>query len=186
MFHSTRHPPTLQSAPADDEVEYGSDFLTFPPTPPNEPVLGFPPLVPVISPLLYEFRYLNYTHLLTSSIQLSLPLYNYSVVLMMMYISLPPDRGEAFRVWTRRWESFSRLSRLDTADQQTQHDVFISQGRWNRSGQSGHGRTNFRCTNVGVFLAICHTCTQAGTFFLALILPYHVPVHMSLYGTAQM
>ena len=33
---------------------------------------------------------------------------------------------EAFRVWTRRWESFSRLSRLDTADQQTQHDIFIS------------------------------------------------------------
>ena len=50
LFHSTRHPPTLQSAPADYEVEYGSGFLTFPPTPPNEPVLGFPPLAPVISP----------------------------------------------------------------------------------------------------------------------------------------
>ena len=41
-------------------------------------------------------------------------------------LDLSVDRGEAFRVWTRRWESFSRLSRLDTADQQTQHDVFIS------------------------------------------------------------
>ena len=41
-------------------------------------------------------------------------------------LDLSVDRGEDFRVWTRRWESFSRLSRLDTADQQTQHDVFIS------------------------------------------------------------
>ena len=45
LFHSTRHPPTLQSAPADYEVEYGSGFL-----PPNELVLGFLSLAPVICP----------------------------------------------------------------------------------------------------------------------------------------
>ena len=54
------------------------------------------------------------------------------------------------------------------------------QGRRNRSGWSGYGRTNFRCTNVGVFLAILTRARRlAGTFFLALILPYHVPAHMS-------
>ena len=41
-------------------------------------------------------------------------------------LDLSVDRGESFRVWRRRWDSFFRLSNLGQADQQMQHDIFIS------------------------------------------------------------